>query len=78
MIVPYHFVNGVQEPEGWQSAIEEFEEKTCIRFVPRPPSRRDEVGVYTNGRGCGAKVGRFSDEVTPVILSKKGCGRKGN
>ena len=75
VVVPYHFIG--EEPQGWKSAIEEFAEKTCIRFVLRAPAWRGEVAVYSNGRGCGAKVGWQADDVTPVVLDKKGCWTKG-
>ena len=77
VIVPYHFIG--EEPRGWKSAIKEFDEKTCIRFVLRAPAlaRRGEVAVYSSGQGCGARVGRFADDVTQVVLSKEGCWRKG-
>ena len=75
MVVPYHFIG--EEPADWKSAIADFTEKTCVRFVSRPPAKRGEVSVYTSGRGCGAKVGWFADSVTPVVLNKKACWRKG-
>ena len=75
VVVPYHFIG--EEPADWKSAIADFTEKTCIRFVSRPPAMRGEVSIYTSGRGCGAKVGWFADSVTPVVLNKKACWKKG-
>ena len=75
VVVPYHFIG--EEPRGWKSAIEEFEEKTCIRFVLRPPARRGEGAIYSSGQGCGARLGRFADDVTLMVLSKEECWRKG-
>ena len=76
VVVPYHIVG--EEPQGWKSAIAEFAEKTCVQFVSRPPARGGQVAVYSSGQGCGARIGRFAEDITQVVLSRNGCWTKGN
>ncbi|XP_066914711.1 hatching enzyme 1.2-like isoform X2 [Clytia hemisphaerica] len=56
------------------AAIQDFNQYTCIRFVPRQ-SESDFVYIFTSGFGCYANVGKQKG-LTQVSLDEI-CGQKG-
>lgn len=57
-----------------QKAKKEFEDCTCVRFVPKTAYDRDYV-LFKDGKGCSSSVGRSGGRQT--IHLAKGCRRIG-
>ncbi|XP_003743915.1 astacin-like metalloprotease toxin 5 [Galendromus occidentalis] len=53
-----------------QSAMQQYHQKTCIRFVPYDGTQRNYVKIF-NGQGCYANVGMVGGE-QPLSLGQ-GC-----
>ena len=77
VLVPFYFDG--EEPEGWQAALAEFNEKTCIRFVKDQQGLRNKVSVRTRSepKVCGAGVGMAESGLNKVFLAKPWCWGKG-
>ena len=78
--MPFYFDG--EEPEGWQAALAEFNEKTCIRFVKDQQDQqglRNKVSVRTRSepKVCGAGVGMAESGLNKVFLAKPWCWGKG-
>nr|CAB43519.1 zinc proteinase [Astacus astacus] len=71
-VIPYTFagVSGADQ-SAILSGMQELEEKTCIRFVPRT-TESDYVEIFTSGSGCWSYVGRISG-AQQVSLQANGC-----
>ncbi|XP_063238671.1 zinc metalloproteinase nas-7-like [Bacillus rossius redtenbacheri] len=73
-VVPYHIdpVFSTAQRAVITRALEEFHEKSCIRFRPFQPSDRDFVYVSGEPTGCWAYVGRLNGGQL-LNLQRNGC-----
>lgn len=72
--VPYTFASNFRYQSVVRQAIEEYNAKTCIRFVPRRSSDRSYV-EFMHGGGCYSMIGRVGGR--QQISLGNGCGTKG-
>jgi len=72
--VPYTFAGGFRYQSAVRQAIQEYNTKTCIRFVPRRSSDRSYVEFF-HGGGCYSMIGRVGGRQR--ISLGNGCGTKG-
>ncbi|XP_018086790.1 embryonic protein UVS.2-like isoform X3 [Xenopus laevis] len=76
VVVPYIFSHNYSAGELalFESAMQEFETLTCVRFVPRT-KQRDFLNIMSNG-GCLSMVGR-NGGAQRVELASYGCMSRG-
>uniref|UniRef100_A0A182Y2R1 Metalloendopeptidase n=1 Tax=Anopheles stephensi TaxID=30069 RepID=A0A182Y2R1_ANOST len=72
-VVPYEFSDefSIGDLAKLFSAIEQFHQKTCIRFVPRT-KERDYVVIEGRSSGCWSAVGRMGGRQV-LNLQRNGC-----
>ncbi|KAK8729507.1 hypothetical protein OTU49_008510 [Cherax quadricarinatus] len=72
-VIPYTLADDVtnEEQAAIISGMQELEEMTCIRFLPRT-TEADYIEIFTSGSGCWSYVGRLGG-MQQVSLQSSGC-----
>ncbi|GFT17562.1 zinc metalloproteinase nas-15 [Nephila pilipes] len=75
-IIPYVIDVGLSStvsPDLVQTAMWEYGNRTCVRFVPRTASHANYIRIFS-GQGCHSQVGRSRSPGMQVVSLGKGCG----